>query len=68
MKRLIACFGEPRVAITGKLRSYIQPIRELAPNTVRRAHKGLNNLIEGLHRPTRKGEKLIRRFKSPHHV
>jgi len=30
-----------------------------------RAHKGLNNRIEGSHRPTRKREKFMGRFKSP---
>ena len=29
-----------------------------------RAHKGLNNRIEGSHRPTRKREKVMGRFKS----
>ena len=65
MKRLMARFGYPRVVITDKLRSYIKPIRDLAPNTNHRAHKGLNNRIEGSHRPTRKREKLMGRFKSP---
>jgi len=39
--------------------------RDLAPNTDHRAHKRLNNRIEGSHRPTRKREKLMGRFKSP---
>ena len=30
-----------------------------------RAHKGLNTRIEGSHRPTRKREKMMGRFKSP---
>ena len=47
LKRLIARFGEPRVVVTDKLRSYFKPIRELAPNADHRAHKGLNNRIEG---------------------
>ncbi len=62
---LIARFGSPRVIITDKLRSYIKPIRQLAPDADHRAHKGLNNRIEGSHRPTRKREKLMGRFKSP---
>ncbi|MCR9060477.1 MAG: IS6 family transposase, partial [Rhodobacteraceae bacterium] len=65
VKQLMARFGDPRVVITDKLRSYIKPIRDLAPNANHRAHKGLNNLIEGSHRPTRKREKLMGRFKSP---
>lgn len=48
-----------------QLRSYIKPIRELAPGADHRAHKGLNNRIEGSHRPTRKREKLMGKFKSP---
>ena len=65
LKRLIARFGEPRVIVTDKLRSYFKPIRELAPNADHRAHKGLNNRIEGSHRPTRRREKVMGRFKSP---
>ena len=65
LARLIDRFGEPRVIITDKLRSYFRPIRDLAPGADHRAHKGLNNRIEGSHRPTRKREKLMGRFKSP---
>ena len=65
LKRLIAQFGAPRVVVTDKLRSYFKPIRDLAPNADHRAHKGLNNRIEGSHRPTRKREKIMGRFKSP---
>ncbi|SFQ74524.1 IS6 family transposase [Donghicola eburneus] len=65
LARLIDRFGEPRVIITDKLRSYFRPIRDLAPGADHRAHKGLNNRIEASHRPTRKREKLMGRFKSP---
>ena len=65
LKRLIARFGEPRVMITDKLRSYFKPIRDLAPGADHRAHKGLNNRIEGSHRPTRRREKIQGSFKSP---
>jgi len=64
IQRLTAQFGEPRVVITDKLRSYIQPVSKLAPNADHRAHKGLNNAIEVSHRPTRKREKIFGRFKS----
>lgn len=63
-QRLITQFGEPRVVITDKLRSYIKPIMALAPDTDHRAHRGLNNAIEVSHRPTRKREKIFGRFKS----
>ena len=57
-------FGEPRVVITDKLRSYIKPVKTLVPNADHRAHKGLNNAIEVSHRPTRKREKIFGKFKS----
>lgn len=63
--RLVDQFGQPRVVITDKLRSYIKPVKSLAPEADHRAHKGLNNRIEGSHRPTRKREKVQGRFKSP---
>ncbi|MEP3778459.1 MAG: DDE-type integrase/transposase/recombinase [Shimia thalassica] len=63
-QRLISQFGEPRVIITDKLRSYIKPVKTLAPNADHRAHKGLNNAIEVSHRPTRKREKIFGSFKS----
>lgn len=63
-QKLITRFGEPRIVITDKLRSYIQPVSKLAPNVDHRAHNGLNNAIEVSHRPTRKQEKIIGRLKS----
>ena len=63
LKRLIARFGEPWVVVTDKLRSYFKPIRELAPNADHRAHKGLYNRIKGSHRPTRRREEGVGRFK-----
>ena len=65
LKRLISGFGDPRVVITDKLRSYTKPIRDHAPSADHRAHKGLNNCIEGSHRSTRRREKIMGRFKSP---
>lgn len=65
LQRLISQFGNPRVVITDKLRSYFKPVHDLAPGADHRAHKGLNNLIEGSHRPTRRREKIMGRFKSP---
>ena len=64
-QRLVAQFGEPRVVITNKLRSYIQPVSKLAPNADHRAHKGLNNAIEVSHRPTRKREIIFGTVQNP---
>ncbi len=52
MTRLIAQFGKPRVVVTDKLRSHIKPISHQAPDADHRAHKGLNDRIEGSQRPT----------------
>jgi putative transposase len=65
LARLISQFGHPRVVITDKLRSYTKPIAHQAPSADHRAHKGLNNRIEGSHRQTRRREKIMGRFKSP---
>ncbi|WP_150526931.1 IS6 family transposase [Roseibium sediminis] len=61
---LVTQFGEPRVVVTDKLRSYTKPVRALAPDAGPPAPKGLNNRIENSHRPTRKREKIMGRFKS----
>lgn len=68
LQRLIDRFGDPRVVITDKLRSYIKPIRSLAGSPDHRAHKGLNSRIDVSHRPIRKREKLMGRFKSTRHA
>ena len=62
---LIARFGVPRVVVTDKLRSYSKRVSQLMPDADHRAHKGLNNRIEGSHRPTRRRERIMGRFKSP---
>jgi putative transposase len=65
LTRLITHFDQPMLVIADKLRSYTKPIARLAPGADRRAHKGLNNRSEGAHRPTRRREKIMGRFKSP---
>lgn len=64
-RKLFKAFGEPRVIVTDKLRSYWAALKELAPGIEHRSHKGLNNRSEGSHRPTRRREKIMARFKSP---
>jgi len=56
---------EPRVVITGKLSSYSPALRRLLPKTEHRRHKRLNNRAENSHRPVRKRERPMQRFKSP---
>lgn len=49
LKRLVSQFGQPRVVIADKLRSYSKPIRDIVPGADHRARKGLNKRIEGSH-------------------
>jgi putative transposase len=65
LSRLVRQFGEPRVVVTDKLGSYVMPVRTMAPEADHRTHKGLNNRIENFHRPARRREKIMGRFKSP---
>jgi DDE domain len=58
----------PRVLITDKLRSYAAAKRETMPGVEHRQHKGLNNRAEISHQPTRRRERIMKRFKSPRHV
>jgi putative transposase len=56
---------EPRVVITDTLTSYPPALRRVLPNTEHRRHKRLNNRAENSHRPVRKRERAMQRFKSP---
>jgi len=65
MRKLMKQSGVPRVMITDKLRSYGAAKRDLAPGLEHRSHKGLNNCAEVSHKPTRRRERIMGRFKSP---
>ena len=54
----------PRVMITDKLGPYGAAKREVMPGVEHRQHKGLNNRAENCHQPTRRRERIIKRFKS----
>ena len=54
--------------ITDKLRSCAAAKREIMPGVERRQHKGLNTRAENSHQPTRRRERIMKRFKSPRHV
>ena len=58
----------PRVLVTDKLKSYAAAKREIMPGIEHRQHKGLNNRAENSHQPTRRRERIMKRFKSPRHV
>jgi putative transposase len=54
----------PRVLITDKLGSYGVAKRELLPDVEHRKSHYLNNRAENSHRPTRRRERQMQRFKS----
>src|ERR687893_627430 len=54
----------PRVLITDKLASYGAAKREIMPSVEHRQHRGLNNRAENSHQPTRRRERIMKRFKS----
>jgi putative transposase len=54
----------PRVMITDKLASYGAAKREIMPGVEHRQHRGLNNRAENSHQPTRRRERVMKRFKS----
>jgi putative transposase len=58
----------PRVVVTDKLASYPPALKRVLPQTEHRRHKGLNNRAEHSHRPVRKREGVLQRFKSPDHA
>ena len=55
----------PRVIVTDKLRSYAVAQRHLLPKVEHRQSRYLNNRAENSHRPTRRRERQMQRFKSP---
>jgi putative transposase len=58
----------PRVMITDKLASYGAAKRAVMPSVEHRQHKGLNNRAENSHQPTRRRERIMKRFKSAGHA
>jgi putative transposase len=53
-----------RVMITDKLASYAAATRVVMPGVEHRQHKGLNNRAENSHQPTRRRERIMKRFKA----
>ncbi|BDV36130.1 IS6 family transposase [Methylocystis iwaonis] len=54
----------PRVIITDKLASDGAAKKDMRLNVEHRSHKGLNNRAENSHQPTRRRERIMKRFKS----
>jgi putative transposase len=69
LRRVVGgCGYRPRVVLTDKLASYPPAVRRVLPGVEHRRHKGLNNRAENSHRPTRRRERVLQRFKSPEHA
>ncbi|WP_043838643.1 DDE-type integrase/transposase/recombinase [Muricoccus aerilatus] len=65
-KRLLAGLKyKPRRLVTDGLRSHGVAQRELLPEVRHRSSRYLNNRAENSHRPTRRRERQMQRFKSP---
>ena len=58
----------PRVIVTDRLRSYGVAKRHLLPGVEHRQSRYLNNRAENSHRPTRRRERQMQRFKSLDHA
>ena len=63
-KLLKSAVTPPRVMITDKLRSYGAARVKMGLCVEHRQHKGLNNRAENSHQPTRRRERIMKRFKS----
>ena len=65
-RRLLAGLKyRPKRLVTDGLRSYGVAKREVLPRVKHRASRYLNNRAENPHRPTRRRERQMQRFKSP---
>ena len=62
---LIGLKYKPRKIVTDGLRSYGVAQREVLPGVRHRTSRYLNNRAENSHRPTRRRERQMQRFKSP---
>jgi putative transposase len=69
LRRLIdGCGYQPRVVVTDKLASSPPAGRRVLPGGEHRRPTGLHTRAENSHRPTRRRERVLQRFKSPEHA
>ncbi|MEM1364062.1 MAG: DDE-type integrase/transposase/recombinase, partial [Pseudomonadota bacterium] len=64
-RKLFKTWGQPRVIITNKLRSYGADTSKLTPGIEHRQNTRMSNRAEATHPLTRRREKTMCRFKSP---
>jgi putative transposase len=63
-KLLKSAVRPPRVMITDKIRSYGAARAKMGLAVEHRQHKSLNHRAENSHQPTRRRERMMKRFKS----
>ena len=69
LRRVVdGCGYQPRVVITDKLASSPPAVRRVLPQAEHRRYKGVNKRAETSHRPARRRERALQRFKSPQHA
>ena len=66
--RAVDQHGDVLDVLVQKRRNKRAAKKEVMPDVDHRQHKGLNNRAEASHKPTRRRERVMQRFKSPHHA
>ena len=64
LKRIMKKYGRPRKIVTDGLRAYSAAMREVGNADRQDAGRGLNNRAENSHRPFRRRERAMQRFRS----
>lgn len=62
LKKLIKQYGEPKMIVTDRLRSYRAAMSELGNATKQKTGRWLNNRAENSHLPFRRQERAMQRF------
>ena len=64
LKKLIKQYGEPKMIVTDRLRSYRAAMSELGNATKQNTGRWLNNRAENSHLPFRRRERAMQRFRT----
>ena len=65
LKKAMKRYGEPRVIVTDKLRSYRAAMKMIGNEARQETRRWHNNRAENSHQPFRRREKAMARFRSP---
>ena len=64
LKRLMKKYGRPMIVVTDALRAYSAAMDEIAVADRHEVGRGLNNRAENSHKPFRRRERAMQRFRS----